>query len=383
VNTSEALFVLRRAGGHYAAIERGLRYLSLNLKPHLQERGPRVRYVAYAIFAFCDFRDQIDEGHLQTYVRWLKDARNFDNGWGDTANDGASHLFPTILAVMALSLAGSDDKQLEDSRKYILSLAQDGGWAVRPSEPPSAVANAYALTGLGSWFQTHTAVQIARNSLVQTTHWGYVQEGVPGTLWRHCTYAWALPALAGFLNEPYAPVIAEGIRYINTLTSSNGWSESPGRNDTSVRSQYWAVMALSAVATAFDPAIHSLRIDAERAQIGLNEPDFVKIAIHSRWATVLPSSVYRAMAFAPAIAGLLLLLGVHRNIPPLPHAMDSIIAILLFVVAFLLVQKRRKLFPRFAASTGIVLIMLELLDLLFGIDVRTFLLAAIKFVRGK
>lgn len=237
----------------------------------------------------------------------------------------------------------------------------------------TAVADAFGLLALGNAYGHHPTVVTARRALLQTSHWGSIQEPVPGSLWSHSTFAWVLPQLARSTDSPFEPVIAEGIRYVNTLANPKGWGESPGQGDVTVRSQFWATMALSAIYDAFDPALHPLRIDATRAQESLPEPDFVKIVMHSSWATVVPAKAYRLFVWLLFFSALTTLWGGHRLIGQLPRRADAALSVAPALLALLLIKRRPKQFRWLAPVVGCVLVVLEAVHLIFGISVAELL----------
>ena len=299
VNTSEALYVLKRTNGYQAQIIKGLDYLKRNTFKHIKTRKPRIRYVAFSLLAFTDNRSSEFESSISECCNWLLKARNADNGWGTEANIGPSELFPTFLALWAMQTAGCSEELLEPSLQWILSKASEVGWCLRPKQSPSHVATAYALICLAhTKYSDDIRVRKGKEFLLQTTQWGPEEEVIAGTVWKHSTVTWVIPALILHGENPYSTVIAQGIRYINLkLTQSGGWSETTLPEGKTLRAQYWSVVALDAAYHAFDPSIHILRIDAERAQEALSEPEFVKFAVRSKWAVIMPSFFYRSFAY--------------------------------------------------------------------------------------
>lgn len=370
VNTAEALFVLRRARLFPKSVDRGLAFIRSNLARHLDdpERGKRVRYVAFALLAFSEFADLVDESEIRSWVQWLMKNRNRDGGWGHEARDGASQLFPTAMAMWALRSAHVSTPEVRGSEAFVLGLAREDGWRLHADLVTSPVANAFGLLALGDGHEKHPAVVTARKALLQTCHWGGRQEPVPGSIWSHSTFAWVLPQVVRFAGSPFEPVVAEGIRYINSLTHAKGWAESPGQQDVSVRSQFWATMALSAIHAAFDPAEHPLRIEATRVQASLPDSDFVKIGIHSSWATVVPAKGYRLLVWCLLLAAVTFLWGGHRVTALLPGKVDSILSIVTVLFALFLVRLRPKYVPKLANFAGVAVLSLEVIHLIFGVS---------------
>ena len=372
VNTAEAMFVLRCARVFPQKIYEGRIFLEQNVFRHVERLGPRIRYVAFTLLELCHHREASNEDLIKQSCDWLLNARNPDNGWGQEASAEPSELFPTFLAIWALKSAGWPAKRLDPSLQWVIAQAQDVGWPLQPGQGPSPVATAYALLALSSTTYTdHDRVRAGKHYLLQTRLWGMEEEVIAGTVWKHCTFAWVIPALLHFEENPYAPVIAEGIRHINTLRSrAGGWNETENDKGRTIRAQYWSVFALESVYRHFDPAIHVLRIDAERAQDVLTEPGFVKIAVHSRWATILPASIYKGAVYVLLVAAPLFLLGLYRALGSAPQPFDALLCLGSLSGAWLLIRKRHRYFPRVAGVFRIVLAALATLSLLFGWNAR-------------
>ena len=378
--------MLCRSGRYLDARRRGVAFLVENFPKHIEDKdhGPRTRYATFALVAFSENQDVVDQAPVAECVRWLLAARNADSGWGTEASMEPSLVFPTATALWALQKAGCDEKLLESSFQWLLSRSMDRGWSLRPGQgPPAPLATGYAVLALAlSKYKGHDRVQAGTSLLLQTQQWGIQQEDVTGALWKHSTFAWVLPALMVVGQDPYSPVVAEGIRYVNSLRSPHGgWYEEPGFGDRTVRGQFWAAMALGAVHDAFDPAVHVLRIDAERAQESLSEPDFVKIAVRSKWAVILPARLYRLSVYSLLALGILVLLGGHRIVAQLPRNMDLLVTIGLAVLFGYLVRKRPRQFPRVAPFLPWIVVVIEFVHLVFGVDVMAWLGDARSFLK--
>lgn len=375
VNTAEALFVLRRGALLPPATRDGLTFITSKLDSHLADpdRGKRIRYVAYGLLALAEFTDIVEGRHIERYITWLFDQRNSDGGWGHEALDGKTVLFPTAIALWALRSAGVEETRLRSSVDRVLAMAQSGGWRLHPDDEPTSVANALGLLAAGKGADAAPAVTVARQALLQTTQWGIVQDPVAGTMWSHSTAAWVLPQLVTFADTPFAPVIADGVRYVNSLQNDNGWSETPAGRDVSVRSQFWATVALDAVQNSIDAGRDVPRIDASSAQSELSEPQFVKFKVRSSWAVILPRKMYRAIVALLVMLGALILFGVHRSFCKLDDAVDSLLSIVPFAAAIIAIRRRPKVFPLGARAVTLLLIALEVIHLLLGTSVADIL----------
>jgi hypothetical protein len=368
VNTAEALYVLNRAGGFNPEIAKGLDYIQRNVFEHVKSRNPRTRYVSYSLLAFADNRIDSLEKSIAECCNWLLKARNTDNGWSTESGKTPSELFPTFLALWSLQAASWPEKELEPSLHWILSRAGDVGWSLQPNYSPTPVATAYALLCLSaSKYRDDQRVLAGKNFLLQNKQWEVQEEVIVGAVWKHCPYAWVIPALIRYGEDPYSIVIAEGIRYINSLKSeSGGWTETQPAEGKTVRAQYWSVLALDSVFRSFDPSIHVPRIDADRAQDNLNEPYFVKIGVRTRFAIIIPSFLYRYLTYFLILLAFISLLGFHRLLNSLPIRTDSTLAILFLFCSWLFINKRPKQFPKLTRYTTFILSLLAGLDLIFG-----------------
>lgn len=379
VNTAEALLVLERAGGHLGARERGLSFVIGSLPAHIADttdHGARTRYATFALAAFAGHADLVAKERVAEWTTWLLAARNPDSGWGTEARVEPSLVFPSATALWALQQVGCSEQELEASLDWLLNHSMETGWALRPGQgPPTPIATAYAVLCLGrSGRKDDKRVVAGAKLLLQTAQWGIHEDDVAGALWKHCTFAWVLPALMAVGEDPYSPVVAQGIRYVNTLKAAHGgWHEGAELHDRTVRAQFWAAMALGAVHDAFDPAVHVPRIDAERAQESLSEPGFVKIAVRSKWAVILPSALYKVLTYGLMVFGVLVLGGAHRKLAELPKSADLAITVALAFLFWRLVRTRPKQFPRLAPLLSFVLVVIEGVHLVWGTDVMAWL----------
>lgn len=383
VNTAEALYVLRRAGGFETEISDGLNYLQKNVFDHLKKRGARVRYVAFSLSAFADNRSPALEDIISKCCDWLEHAKNRDNGWGTEKSQTPSELFPTFLAIWSLQTARFPEDKIEPSLHWILSRATSSGWSIQPNHGPSYVATAYALLCLEpSKYKDDEKVKKGRDFLLQIKQWSMEEEVIAGTVWKHCPYAWAISALVMYDVNPYAPVIAEGIRYINSMKAgAGGWIETSVPEGKTVRAQYWAVMALDSVYRSFDPAIHVPRIDADIAQGALSEPEYVKIKMRTGWAVIVPARLYRYLAYALLAAAFASLMGISRLFAQLPNRSETFVAIGLLLGAWFLIRKRPKQFPTMARVLEIAVGFLAAVELtMFIVELIKNLLKSFKII---
>jgi hypothetical protein len=370
VNTAEAIYVLTRARKHQNAIDDGLEFIQSKLFSSIEKQGRRTRYVIFALMAAIDQLDRVDPDFASRCAEWLIKARNRDGGWGHNANDEQSRLFPTCMSLIQLAKLNYNPHDLESGFIWLLSKSSESGWSFEEGGSPTPTASAQAILALRNYKEHDDGIfSRPKELLLHTTQWGTERENLPGTLWDHCSYMWVFPALASLDVNPYDPTIAQGVRAVNKLNCNHGWIEPLGGE--SVRGQFWAVFAFDALHKAFDPAIHIYRIDSEKAQAVLTEPEFVVIKVRSSWAIIIPKFIYQSLAYILLLASFVIFLGLNRLIPAPPRPGDFFISVLCFVLAYILVTKRKHLFHVRAIwiFTGIIAV-LGFIDLVFGLSVQ-------------
>lgn len=342
VNTAEAVYVLSRSRKYRSEIVEGLAFITTRLFPSLDKQGPRTRYVMFALLAMLDHLETTSGDFLLRCTGWLLEARNNDGGWGHLANDQESRIFPTCLSLTLLARLGVGSDRLEPSYNWLVSKAGPSGWSFDGSNSPSTTATAQAVVALREVKDASSELFTkSKEFLLATTHWGTERENLPGTLWDHCTYMWVFPALVSLDVDPYAPTLANGVREINRLICPNGWTEPSGGE--SIRGQFWAVFALDSLKEAFDPAIHVYRIDSERTQQALREPEFVNISIHRSWAVIVPRFLYKGLTYALVAVFFLTFTGLYRSAP---RELDFVVGVTAAVASYVLVTRRKGLFPK-------------------------------------
>jgi len=367
VNTAEAIYVLTRADKYDQELDAALEFISSKLFDSIENRGARTRYIFFALLAISDHLKTVGPEFVTRCVEWLLAARNKDGGWGHEANDENSRLFSTCMCLIVLHRVGTSNEKLTAGHNWVSSRNSGTGWAFDGKGPPSPTATALAVIALR---QTRSATDDifikAKELLLSTTHWGNERENLPGTLWDHATYMWIFPALTSLDVDPYEHTIAEGVRSLNLLAGNEGWSEPGG--GLSIRGQFWAVFAFDSLKQAFDPGIHVYRIDSERAQAALQEPQFVSIAISRRWATIVPRRVYQTFTYLLIIMLLATFTGGYRS---LPRSVDFVISIAAGLCVYFLVTRRKQHFSRWLLwVVAAIAAILPLLGLVIGLTVK-------------
>lgn len=345
VNTSEAVIVLKRSNAHHDAIHKGLQYIYNKLDVHVKKE-PRTRYVFFALNALFENLDIADNGFITKWSSWLLQARNGDGGWGNVANDEKSSLFPTCMSLLVLHKLNYKINELNTGFNWVLTHRIERGWPFNDNEPYSQVATGMAVLTLRCIKNYNDPIfNSSKELLLENERWGIEIENLPGTVWGHCTYMWIFPALMSLEVDPYSKTIAEGVRVINAYGSNEGWKEPNGA--LTVRGQYWGMIAFNSILNAFDPAIHTYRIDSSLAHISMKEPDFVNIRIHSTWGTVIPSKLYRILAYLLFVISLITFFGLYRYLQNIPRIADFIIAVAFFALSNYMVRKRKNLFSKY------------------------------------
>lgn len=368
VNTAEALYVLKRGRyEHTDNYRKGIEFIEANTFKHVKSNGPRIRYVAFALIAFCESHYDIKHEFTQNCIDWLIDSKNSDNGWGASSQDNDSTIFCTFTALWALQHANIKDDILDPSYQWLLSRFTNHGWSLTEGNEISSVATAYASLCLvsSSKYAQHENILKAKEYLLKTTDWNLQDEVILGTIWKHCSYAWIIPALAALGEDPYCRTISEGVYVINELYTDNCWSEVPHSKNITTRSQFWAVHALDSLQEAFEPDKHVLRINATRKHETLTEPKFVTLGVHTNWTTILPTKIYKYSLYGLFLISIMFLFEFHRKLANLPDFCDTVIAALILFAIYYLIQQRKHLFPKASTAAKYLFIILTLNGFLF------------------
>lgn len=375
VNTAEAIFVLGLLGDRYSKeVQRGIDYIRANWRSHIEERGEKLRFIAFPLFVICQLgkTDLISPDEI-AMKDWLLSQRNDDDGgWG--AETGApSDLYSTFLAIQALYKFEIPENTSNQVRLWILGNAGERGWGFESSAIPTRSATAYAILALEMLGETDDPkIHIAQSFLLQTDHWDDEEANYAGTLWKHCTHSNVISALAVLEDDLFSPTIAEGIRYSNRLIhEAGGWMETrDGRDNRTVRSQYWAAFYSEKLVASFDPSKFVPRVDAERTEDTLQAPEFQHFFIKSQWATVIPTTVFRLAVYAMFLAGTFFAAEFNQLVNIQVTAFLQILGFFLLAVAFALMRKRPIVFPKSYQIAVLIVAFLGALNLFFGVTIE-------------
>jgi hypothetical protein len=366
VNTSEAIFVLDKAGkGEYRAlIAEGLTFIETKTLTSVIA-NPKTRYVYFALSICLDNLDKVNHIFINNCANWLLAARNNDGAWGHSANDEQSALYPTVMSTIVLVKLGHS-KELESTCNWIVSKNVNNSWSFNIVNQPSLVATAQAMIALNLLKSDNSElINKSKELLLSVSMWGGEAEDMPGTSWIHCSQMWVFWALMQLGVDPYAKPIAQGVRELNKLNCDHGWRE-PSKHLT-VRGLYWAVSAFNCLHQAYDPALHTYRIDSALSVSEMQEPSFVRILPHTKWSFVLPKTVYQGATYVLLFISAAAFLGIHRLTQQVPRKAELMFSVSCFVITYLLVQKRKALFPVWVLNAVIsVVVILSFIDLVFG-----------------
>jgi hypothetical protein len=371
VNTSEALYVLAKAGRKDADCAKALQFIRDNLVDHVRTRGPRLRYVAFPLMTLAECFPDFDRRFQRFMQDWLLKAMNPDHGWGEEANNRSSDLFSTYLAVTALSKTASDHSAtIAAAGRWVISQFQETGWALHSAQPYSATAIAYSLNLLATAHLEETpAYKQGRELLLANDNWENEETVMSGTKWLHCKPGAVIHGLVQTETDILLPPVASAVRtFQRCITPGEGWTERQGENTPTIRSQYGAVFGMAPLMAWFDPAIVIPRVDAMRKQGMLQEPQFLPFGTGTRFHTILPAFIFRFLVWCGILFGFAMSLGALSVIPSPPHYVGSLAGLALMSVSLWLIGKRRRQFPRIGRWVQWLLISIGALGAVFGVS---------------
>lgn len=375
VNTAEALFVLRRADKR-VEYEKGIHFLKENVSKHIEFRGAKTRYVAYTLYALAEQGSSDNSAVINECVLRLEAGRNDEGVWGDELGRTESSLIATCQTIWALQKVGIPESENDRIYKWLIAEAKPGGWGLRRNSDISPVATGQACLCLGqTGYRDHPIVQDGKGYLLGTKEWGYVEEEYSGTIWKHSTFAWVIPALVSLGVEPCSEVIIEGVSYIKALRSQEGgWNERLNTRTRTVRAQFWAVIAYEYIKECFDPQEDIVKIRDVKEMGGKASPRQIPFKFGSALFLSVHKRLYVWVAYSLVIVALFILLGFHRFILAIPGRYDAGFAILILVFSWFMIKKKQGVFATLARITDILLAVVAGTSLLFGISLYSFLL---------
>tara|TARA_B100000508_G_scaffold60333_1_gene47230 strand:- start:269816 stop:271066 length:1251 start_codon:yes stop_codon:yes gene_type:complete len=359
VNTAEAIRVLKLAGDEDTALS-GLDFLLDVYASHIEERGARTRFSAFAAMA-CYWANRPDAASLATGpINHLLQAVNSDGGWGATAADDQSDVFSTHLATKALSLAEQFDDEISNAAKWLRVQRRGNSWSLASDDEPTVVATGYAIQALACCRDFDPGdFEAVRDQFEAPFSWGFFEARVDGTLWKHCDAYAIIPAMIALGVPVYGESISQAVRWINsTHLNGAGWTESGRSSGRTVRVQFWAAETLNAIQRGFDPSRDTLRVDATIVQPKLEEPDFVKFKVHSRWATIMPAHLYRAAFWFFVCLAVIIMFGLHRFYLSAPSYLDIIVVAPMVLIPFYMIKVRPKIFKKWITYSFVIVVYL-------------------------
>lgn len=369
VNTAEALFVLARGKSGLASVPRGLAFMRGNLDAHLRDRGLRVRYVAMPLAVIGQCFPDYDKRFQKKVVDWIKSAVNVDHGWGGSPRDGTSDLFSTYLCAEALHSCRLIDSAplIRSAGNWVASMHVAGGWSFQAGQVSSPAAIAYALQTL-AMAELHDlpSYKDGREALLHVDLWENEAVNISGTRWLHSKPTAVIRALSQSESDLMLPTVASALRHFQRcMTSEDGWTEGPGDNTPTVRSQFWVAYAVEPLSRLFDPTVVLTRADAMRSQGALREPSFVHLAHGSKYHTILPATLFRFGVGATALIGLLLSIGFFDLFPNPPKSVGTLIGLSLLSGSIWIISKRPRQFPKINKPIKGLLLLVAVIGAIF------------------
>lgn len=355
VNTAESIFILEQANylcdiSCSSQILNGFKFIWEKLPTQL-EKFPRTRYVQFALWNFpnplIDYPEEV-----KRYAEWLLKAQNSDGGWGHQLKDNQSAIFPSVLSLLILSRLNMHTKQSRTKgMSWLLSKRNGKGqWEFNPGQSSqTATAQAvYALVNNGYKIDADMAKSLIE-FLSINVDWDVEIENVPGTKWEHARVLWVVPSLLLLGVDPYASVIADAVRKVNSFAYDNGWKEPDGAE--TIRGQFWIASMYTSLHKAFDPGIVTYRIDSALSMQRQEylEPEYVhllpsskyfRFMFHSRW--------YRLAAYLCLLGSFCILLLIPTTDLTVKKSVIvgtlSVLTVSFFLTSLVLIKKRKALF---------------------------------------
>jgi len=374
VNTAEAIFVLAIAADeHSRIIESGIKYIRENWSQHLEQRGPKLRFVGFPLMLLRCVGRERELGHERRKMEtWLSSQVNDDGGWG-AIKGAVSDIFSTFSAVQALNNRNTSDPLLVGAKTWILSSFKERGWSLEPNGALSPTATAYALISLHYLLEGKEDERVAEAKayLLQNSHWEDETASLAGTMWQHSRHSSVISALALWLDDFFSRTIADGILYSNRLINSEGgWNEARSTADTrSVRSQYWAASYSQTLIDQFDPSKFILRVDAERTDKSLLAPKFQHFFVGTDFTIVGPTVVLKTVNYLLMGLGALFAVDIFLYSADASFLLDNYLGVLFLLASFFIMRSRPKVFSSTYRFAVIVVAILSALNLAFGVTI--------------
>jgi prenyltransferase beta subunit len=374
VNTAEAISVLLKSRNkdRKLSIEKGIAFIIDNWRKHLEERGPKVRFVSFSLLALVENESIAKHSaDAEQMKNWIRQHQNADGGWGAMASE-ESDLTATCSVIQSIVAFDASSSMLAPAKNWILGQRVNSGWPFRADQQTSINATSIALITLAKLGLVND--QRLQDSLALLRDFRHPESdeevALAGTVWKYPTHANLVTALALHNQDIFSPSIAQAVRYSNRLINSQGgWGEQPGQQDSrSVRAQFWAATYSSALMNTFDPSKYVLRVDAERTATSLSAPAFQHFFIQSRMATVIPTSIFKFTTYSSFVIGLLASLDVGRHISLdflqyLPY-----LGIMLLAGSLVAIKYRPSVFGRLNYPVTFIAIIVATADVLFDIS---------------
>jgi hypothetical protein len=292
VNTAEVLAILRTAGHACTedVVADAITFLCAAVEEHPKPRdeggrGPFARYSTFGLLGLTEFLAALQRADVRRAIgvcqEWLLAHRLPNGGWAEHVDDDRLSAFQTATAIIGLCRLDPRDSLVDEAVGALLELRRGVAFPVNDRErDPSVPHTALATIALYVAGRDNDALAAARWLMRHPARWVHeVDEdnNVPGSPWRHMTFALVLRALVVTgAAQPTDSLLRPTITLLDALwsTSANEWLDGDLRHKTtSVRGSYAAVLAQRALARAAGTAavddLSALAEPAEGAQLEL------------------------------------------------------------------------------------------------------------------
>jgi hypothetical protein len=265
VNTAEALKVLRVAGVPYRDphVQVGISLLCENLEKHLEERGPRTRYVAFTLAGLAEYEQALDREDVKEAASWARAwlaERVFQGGWKDEDRPELQDLslFATSGVIEALSLHDPADPLLRPASDALLKhRLTRGKWpkTIFERKKASPAQTGLAVIALIRAGRRHDASYAVAWLLKTVGDWKKLTEhlDLPGTPWKHMSFSICLRACLEAGHSPFDRRLRGPIDHMYDLWSGQHrqWRDGGPDDGPTVRADYAVALAVEALQRAF------------------------------------------------------------------------------------------------------------------------------------
>lgn len=229
VNTTEALFSIKRAGLRPYDPERLIKFYRWSIEHHPVERGDRIRYFTHTVWGLLEFGLPPTDPFVVATAEKIE-ARCVDSlGWPENANEKTITIWPTFLSLWNLGKVFGYDyiyKKYHSSFEYLLNGASEHNyqWGLLLDTQFSLAATSYLLMLLTSFQLDQSLIVKVKRSVLRMLNRSiaakaYIDDlAIPGANWHHYSYCWSLKALHSIqdqIDEETHEVTLKVLKYIS------------------------------------------------------------------------------------------------------------------------------------------------------------------------